>query len=92
LGIFLTLEKKVKMSYEWGKWLMVAGGILLLFGLLLYLFGNIPILSRLGNLPGDIHIKKENFQLYVPLTTMILLSVLFTVLFRIISYFHNVSS
>lgn len=80
------------MSYEWGKWLMIAGTALLLLGLLVYIFGTIPVLNKLGNLPGDIHIKKENFQLYIPITTMILLSILITVLFRLISYFQNGSS
>lgn len=80
------------MSTEWGKWLMIAGAALLLLGLLLYLFGTIPVLNKLGNLPGDIYIKKENFQLYIPITTMILLSVLITVVFRLISYFQNGSS
>jgi hypothetical protein len=80
------------MSTEWGKWLMIAGTALLLLGLLVYLFGTIPVLNKLGNLPGDIYIKKENFQLYIPITTMILLSVLITVVFRLISYFQNGSS
>ncbi|MGR2740223.1 DUF2905 domain-containing protein [Billgrantia sp. Q4P2] len=37
-----------------------------------------PWLSKLplGQLPGDIAIRRENFSLYFPITTMILLSLL----------------
>jgi hypothetical protein len=44
-----------------------------------------PYLGRLGlgRLPGDIVIERENFRLYVPLTTSILVSIVLTVLFRL---------
>jgi hypothetical protein len=37
---------------------------------------NIP----LGRLPGDIFIKKENFSFYFPITTCILVSVVFAII------------
>jgi hypothetical protein len=44
-----------------------------------------PYLGRLGlgRLPGDIVIERENFRLYIPLTTSILVSIVLTVLFRL---------
>lgn len=56
--------------------LIVAGVVLLVAGLLW------PWLSRLplGRLPGDITIERENFSLYVPLTTSVLLSLLLVLL------------
>ncbi|NMD01922.1 MAG: DUF2905 domain-containing protein, partial [Bacteroidales bacterium] len=41
----------------------------------------------IGNLPGDIRIEKENVKFYFPITTMILLSVLFTLIIWIYKKF-----
>ena len=52
---------------------------LLIIGLTLVVIGlTWPWLSRLplGRLPGDIIIDRPSFKLYLPLTTMILVSVL----------------
>jgi len=61
------------------KTLIVIGAMLLAAGLLW------PWLSKLGlgRLPGDIAIKGEGFAFYFPLTTMILISVIATLLFRL---------
>lgn len=58
------------------KWLIIAGAILMLAGLLW------PWLSRLGlgHLPGDIHIKREGFDFYFPLTSSIVVSLLLSLL------------
>ena len=53
--------------------LMIAGGALLLLGALFTVGGRIP---WLGRLPGDIAIERENFRIYFPLGTSILLSIL----------------
>lgn len=61
------------------KALIIAGAALLAIGLLW------PWLSKLGlgRLPGDIIIEREGFAFYFPLTTMILISVVATVLWRL---------
>ncbi|MFW5866133.1 MAG: DUF2905 domain-containing protein [Nanoarchaeota archaeon] len=38
----------------------------------------------LGNLPGDIRIVQENVKIYIPITTMILASILFSALVYVI--------
>ncbi|SEM12755.1 DUF2905 domain-containing protein [Halomonas daqiaonensis] len=51
---------------------------LILIGLLVIAVGLLwPWLSRLplGQLPGDIAIRRENFSFYFPITTMIIISV-----------------
>ncbi len=60
------------------KFLIVAGAALLIAGLLW------PILSKigLGRLPGDIIIRREGFSFYFPVTTMILVSIVLTLIFR----------
>ena len=55
--------------------------VLLLVGLIIFAaerFG-------LGRLPGDIVIERENFTLYLPITTSILVSLLLSLLFWLFS-------
>ncbi len=59
---------------EIGKYLLAAGGFAILLGLVLYFWGD--KFTWLGNLPGDIRVEKENFKFYMPITTMIIISVL----------------
>mgnify|MGYP000199749287 CR=1 FL=1 len=56
---------------------------LILIGLLIVAVGLLwPWLSKLplGQLPGDIAIRRENVSFYFPITTMILASLLLSVL------------
>jgi len=56
---------------------------LILIGLLIVAVGLLwPWLSRLplGQLPGDIVIRRENVSFYFPITTMLLASLLLSVL------------
>jgi hypothetical protein len=61
------------------KALIIIGAVILAVGLLW------PWISKLGfgRLPGDIAIKGDGFWGYIPLTTMILISIVVTVLFRL---------
>jgi hypothetical protein len=57
--------------------------ILIVVGVLLVVLGLLwPWLQRLGlgHLPGDILIERENFRFYFPVTTMIVISVLLSLL------------
>lgn len=67
-----------------GKMLVVLGIVMALLGLLLMFWGKIPFL---GKLPGDIVIKKGNSVFYFPLATSILISVVLTLIFYLISRF-----
>ncbi|MFW5808403.1 MAG: DUF2905 domain-containing protein [Spirochaetota bacterium] len=58
--------------------LITAGILLTLAGVLLYFF---PGMFRMfGNLPGDIRIERENVTVYIPITTMVLVSILLTLI------------
>ena len=59
--------------------LILLGALLLVAGLAW------PWLSRLGlgRLPGDIVIERDGFSFYLPITTMILVSVLASALWRL---------
>jgi H+/Cl- antiporter ClcA len=56
-----------------GKIIVGVGALLIVVGLAVWFAGD--KLSWFGNLPGDIRIERPGFRLYIPITTMILLSV-----------------
>lgn len=70
------------MDQSTGKYIIVFGGLIVLIGLVVYLFGD--KLHWIGRLPGDIRIEKENTRIYFPITTMILFSILLTVVINLI--------
>jgi uncharacterized membrane protein len=64
-----------------GNTLIVVGVGLILLGVLVKL----GLLSWFGNLPGDIRIENERSTIFAPITSMIVLSVIGSVLFNLIS-------
>jgi hypothetical protein len=70
-----------------GKILIILGIGIAVAGIILYFAGN--KLSWLGHLPGDIRIERENFRFYFPITTMLIISVLVTIIFSVIRNFFN---
>lgn len=58
---------------ESGKYIIYIGIGIILIGVIVYFFGN--KFSFFGKLPGDIRVEKENFSFYMPITSMILLSI-----------------
>jgi len=67
-----------------GKLFIVVGAIFVGTGLLLTLVSQFSSF-KIGRLPGDIYIKKDNFTFYFPLTTSILLSVLLSLVLSLLS-------
>jgi hypothetical protein len=67
-----------------GRLLAYVGGGLLLLGLLLILIGKLP---GLGRLPGDILIQRGNLTVYIPLGTMLAVSLLLTLILNLLSRF-----
>lgn len=65
-----------------GKYLLLIGILLVIAGIILYFFGN--KFTWLGKLPGDIRVEKEHFRFYFPITTMIILSLLISIILYII--------
>ncbi len=61
-----------------GAVLIVVGGILVVSGAL---GGKVPLLGRL---PGDIHIQRDHWSFYFPLTTSIIVSVILTVVLSLL--------
>lgn len=59
-----------------GKLLVILGAVLILLGLSLW-----GKLHFLGRLPGDIRIEREGFVFYFPLTTMLVVSAIVSLIF-----------
>lgn len=66
------------MGNDLGKLLIAAGLLLVGVGLLLC-FGS--KFNFLGRLPGDVHIERENFTVFFPLGTCLLVSFLLSLMF-----------
>ena len=67
-----------------GKSLVGLGLLVAMVGLLLWGGARFPFVGRLGRLPGDIYIHRENFSFYFPLTTSILVSIALSILLRLL--------
>jgi len=65
------------------KIFIFTGLVFILIGVILYLFKGFPLFK----LPGDIVIDKGNFKFYFPITSSIIISVVLSVLFSIVSRF-----
>ncbi len=61
-----------------GKYLIIIGLLIVIIGVIFYFLGD--RLNWIGRLPGDIRVEKENIKIFIPLTTMILLSILLTII------------
>ena len=62
-----------------GRLVMLTGAILIAIGFVLTIWTRVPLI---GKLPGDFHFKLGNMNVYFPLATSILLSVILTLLLR----------
>jgi len=65
------------------------GRILVIIGVTIALIGGLILLAArffpwLGNLPGDFNFQGQNFKIYFPLATMLLISLLATILLNIL--------
>jgi ribose/xylose/arabinose/galactoside ABC-type transport system permease subunit len=67
---------------EMGKLFIGLGVLLIVIGGVLVLSGKVPFVGRL---PGDLHVQRERWSFYFPLTTSILISVILTLVFTFLS-------
>ncbi|MEX0702970.1 MAG: DUF2905 domain-containing protein [Planctomycetales bacterium] len=68
-------------------WILVIIGVLIAVTGLVWLLA--PSVPWLGKLPGDIVIERENFRLYVPLATCLLLSLIVTGTIWLVRHFSR---
>lgn len=63
------------------------GQLIIALGLILIVVGLVAVrgwLGWFGHLPGDVRIERENMRVYVPIVSMLLISILFSVLSYVI--------
>lgn len=63
------------------RWFIIAGIILILVGAILQFAPG--ILSWFGRLPGDINIRSESSRVFIPITSMIIVSVVLTIVLNL---------
>lgn len=74
------------MAHVVGKALVVVGALLLLAGIWILLTDRFPGWpSWVGRLPGDLSFERKHVRIYLPLTTSLLLSLVLTALFWILT-------
>ena len=71
------------MNRNVGLLIVIAGGALVVIGLLVYS----GALSWFGRLPGDIRYSGEHTRVYFPLVSSLLISILLSVLFYVLRRF-----
>lgn len=71
------------MDRSTGLLVIVIGAVVIVVGLLIYL----GALSWFGRLPGDIRYEREGVRVYVPLVSMLLISLALTLLFNLLRRF-----
>ncbi len=72
------------MMHGLGKILVISGIVMVITGTLFLVAGHLPL--HFGKLPGDIEIHRKNVHIYIPLGSMLLISIIITVL---INFFHR---
>lgn len=72
----------------WGTGIICLGMALVLSGVLIY-FTGFKWISWFGQLPGDISIKGETARVFIPITSMILLSLAVAIILRLIRIIVN---
>jgi len=66
------------------------GQLAVTLGVVLVVVGLVAMrgwLGWFGNLPGDVRVQRENVHLYIPIVSMLLISILFSVLSYVIRRF-----
>lgn len=66
-----------------GVWVILGGVCLIVVGLLIFSGG----FNWFGKLPGDIHYEGERVQVYIPIVSMLLVSLALSLIFNLIRRF-----
>jgi hypothetical protein len=64
-----------------GRWLITAGLILIVIGTIVHFA---PwLINWFGRLPGDLRMESERSKVFIPITSMVVLSILLTLLLNL---------
>jgi hypothetical protein len=68
-----------------GKWLISAGIIIALLGVLVMILGRIGLFK----LPGDLEFGSKHWRVYIPIASCIVISIILTAVLWLVHYFHR---
>jgi hypothetical protein len=68
-----------------GKWLIALGLFIVLVGAALVLLGQLGLFK----LPGDLQFGSKNWRVFLPITSCLIISILLTLIFWLISYLRR---
>ena len=68
---------------QFGRVLVLIGGVILGIGVLLVVADRVPLVGRL---PGDIRVSGDGWTIHAPIATSIVLSVLLTVVLSFVAW------
>ena len=68
------------MQSSIGNWLIILGLVLVVIGII----AKTGVLGWFGHLPGDVHIKREGFQFFFPLGSMIVVSIVLSLVLSVL--------
>lgn len=64
------------------RWIIITGLILIVVGIILHYA---PwLLKWIGRLPGDIRIETDRYKIFIPIVSMVLISIILTLLINIL--------
>ena len=69
---------------EIGKYLVVIGLLVAFAGVLFILSPKIPFLHSFGKMVGDFSYETKNVKIFLPITSMIVLSIVVTIVINIV--------
>lgn len=72
-----------------GRVMAGIGLAFIVIGGLLILFSKLPLFRHLGHLPGDIRLEGAHWSCFMPITTMILISLLLSLALNILLRLFN---
>jgi hypothetical protein len=70
-----------------GRFLVLAGLALVGAGLLVWVMSKLPFFSSIGSLPGDFVLRRGPLTVFLPLGTMLLVSLVLTVVVNLVIRF-----
>jgi hypothetical protein len=70
---------------QFGKWLIAAGILIAVLGILIMLLGRIGLFK----LPGDMEFGSKNWRVYIPIASCVMISVILTIIMWLINYFKR---
>lgn len=73
------------MNTQAGLVIVTFGILTIIVGLIVYFGG----FSWFGNLPGDFRFERENFRVYVPLVSMLLVTIVLNLIFGLARRFFQ---